>query len=461
MDRVGTHQRAFLSRSMRNLGESVGALSPRRLMREGTWIIAGHATAGISGVLSVRLFTELAPPAVFGGANLLIGMLGLATHVLIAPITQTQIRYHTVYQAEGIGDQFTGYIARLNAASATAIIVLVSIGLQIWPDGRIGGGSTVPVWLGLWTAVWTIKAVLINRLNAERRQKLFALWAASDSILVLLSTSAMLVLWPTIEAFIAGQVIGMALTISLFGTPLLHSLVRAAGISASSRQAARQQVLSYGLPFIAFGILGWVSHLSERYVLAAYVDVAAVGQYAAAYAIASKPPMLASAVLNDLFRPILFTHENQSDSVGAQRLFLGWLFVMAFAMAMVLAMFILWGDMVANLLLAESYREGAKEIMYWITTGYGALALAQIVENRVLSFGKSHALIWSKLVGATSNICIAMIAIPAFGVKGAVYASTIGLVLQLAVTVLICTRLPRMRTIAIDSSDVEVRQRHD
>jgi O-antigen/teichoic acid export membrane protein len=99
---------------------------------------------------------------------------------------------------------------------------------------------------------------------------------------------------------------------------------------------------------------------------------------------------------------------------------------------MVLAPFILIEDMLANMLLADSYREGATEIMHWIATGYSALALAQIVENRVLSFGKSYALIWSKLLGDTSNICIAIVAIPAFGVKGATYASAIGLVLQLA-----------------------------
>jgi O-antigen/teichoic acid export membrane protein len=170
--------------------------------------------------------------------------------------------------------------------------------------------------------------------------------------------------------------------------------------------------------------------------------------------------MITSAVLNDLFRPILFTHENQSDPVGAQRLFLGWLLVMALSVAMLLALFMLLGDMVANVLLAESYREGATEIMYWIAIGYSALALAQIVENRVLSFEKSHALIWSKLLGATSNICIAIVTIPAFGVKGAAYASAIGLILQLAVTILICTRLPK-RTRAIDSSGGEGKQRHD
>src|SRR5262245_38834012 len=234
MDRAGTYRRASLA--SHKFGESVGASSPRRLMQEGTWIIAGHATVGISGVLSVRLFTDLAPPVVFGGANLLIGMLGLATHVLIAPITQTQIRYHTAYEVGGSGDQFTGYIARLAAASAIATIVLVSIGLQIWPDGRMGAGPTVPVWLALWILVGTTKTVLMNRLNAERRQKRFALWAASDSILVLLSTSVMLLLWPTVEGFLAGQVVGMTLTISFFGAPLLYSLVRRGTTNASYQE---------------------------------------------------------------------------------------------------------------------------------------------------------------------------------------------------------------------------------
>src|SRR5262245_41822197 len=97
----------MLSAAVQGVRSRIGALAQRRLVREGLWISAGHGVTVVTGLVSLRLLTELAPPSVFGGANLLIGMLTLGMHALLAPITQTQLRYHSSYQDVGDGDLYT------------------------------------------------------------------------------------------------------------------------------------------------------------------------------------------------------------------------------------------------------------------------------------------------------------------------------------------------------------------
>src|SRR6185503_16170867 len=105
--------------------------------------------------------------SVFGAANLLLGLLTLGMHTFLAPITQTQIRYHSAYNDAGDGDVYTWLIARLAAGAAAAIIVLVCTILLLWPGARGGAGLAVIGWLAAWVAVSAWRGVLINRAQAE------------------------------------------------------------------------------------------------------------------------------------------------------------------------------------------------------------------------------------------------------------------------------------------------------
>lgn len=257
------------------------------------------------------------------------------------------------------------------------------------------------------------------------------------------STALALLAWPTIEGYIAGQTAGIALAALAFGR-----LKRAAGpgrpdLEGRLRRDAWRQITSYGLPFAALGLLGWLSNLSERYVLAATLDAAAVGQYVAAFSIASRPPTMVAGLLTDILRPEMFEAENRREGARARRAYFAWLAVQASAVALTSLAFLAFGTEIAALLLAESYRHGAPAIMGWIAIGYGFLAMAQAVENRVLSRAASRRLVLPKLAGAGANLALAIVLIPKFGVTGAAQANAFGQLLYLAGTLLAARELTR------------------
>ena len=86
-------------------GESLAA-GRKRVLPAAAYLIGAHFLFALTGLLSLRLFTEVAPKPVFGSANLLIGFAGLAMQIAVAPITQTQLRYHVAHAVMGAADQY-------------------------------------------------------------------------------------------------------------------------------------------------------------------------------------------------------------------------------------------------------------------------------------------------------------------------------------------------------------------
>jgi O-antigen/teichoic acid export membrane protein len=408
------------------LHRHLAGLRRRPLVRDGLWVAAGHATTAASGLVSIRLFTELAPQSVFGAANLLIGILVLGMHALLAPITQTQIRYHTAYSDAGDGDAYTWLMARLAVGAAAAIIALVTAILLLWPEARAGAGVSVIAWLAAWVAVMTCRNVLIARVQAERRQKRYALWIGAEAVLTLACTGATLALWPTVQGFVAGQLAGVAMAAAAFGVPTAMPRATARIDVTRLHPAAWRQIIDYGLAFAPLGLLGWVSNLSDRYVLAANLDVTTVGLYAAAFGIASRPAVMIGGVLTDIFRAPLFLAQNRGDRSGVSRYFRAWVAGQLLASGATFLAFGLAGDLICNALLAEAYRDGAREILISVAAAYCVLTLSFPLENRLLAMGVSRALLLPKAIGAIFNVAAAIFIIPRYGALGAALANVAG-----------------------------------
>jgi O-antigen/teichoic acid export membrane protein len=197
------------------------------------------------------------------------------------------------------------------------------------------------------------------------------------------------------------------------------------------RTGAWREIVSYGLPFVAFAPIGWLSNLSDRYVLAANLDMAVVGQYVASFGIASRLPGVLAGLLNDLFRPALFEAETRRNQAQAKALFAVWIAALGAVSAGITLVVVLFGDAIASVLLADNYRQGARVVMSWIALGYGLFSIAQVVENRFFSVGATRLLVWTKLAGAVTNTALAFVLIPMLGMVGAAVANAAGQGLQL------------------------------
>lgn len=424
------------------LGHRARAALGRRMVRDGMWITAGHATVILCGIVAIRIITELAPAAVFGGASLLLGMMTLAMGAGLSPLAQTQVRYHLQHLQAGDGGAYSRLIAGYAAVLAAFFSVAVIAVLLIWPALRAGASIWIIGLIAPWALATAARAVLITPVQAERRMRRYAAWIATEAVLLMTCTAIALIFDPSIEAFIAGQTIAISSATLAFGRLPSKDGRQSAGHADMAREA-RAQIVRYGLPFLPFAVLGFAYSQGDRYVLAATLDTAAVGLYAAAFTIASRMAMMVGGIMTDVFRPALFEAESKGALDRGGQIFRIWIVAMLVAVAGLLIGILIFGDLIAVLFLAPDYRAGARDVMCLIALGYGVNMITQVVENRLLSFGVSSKLIWTKLAGGAANIALALVFIPLFGVIGAAIANGLGQVVMLAAVILAWVLTPR------------------
>lgn len=417
----------------------------RRLFSESASIVAGHFVVVLIGLFGIRLLTELAPMEVYGEANLLLGALGLGLNIFVSPITATQSRFHSEYMQSGSADLFTREVGN---CAVVAVLALTACGIAIYIIWcAIQKQSPNLPLLGLatgWLIFTSLRNVLVGRLNAERRQGAYARWISVEALLTIGATTVALLVWARTEFYICGQLAGLALTLVIFVRLIPHATKSLTQASSVIRSALLQRVVDYGLPFAPLSLLGWLSNLVDRYVLVVFLGAAAAGQYIAAFAIASRAMLILGTATNDILRPILFDAENQRQPERARKVFNSWLALVVLGGGVILGVIALGGGWISELLLAESYRSSAVEIMIWIGAGYGAFIVIQALENRILSLGRSQHLIFPQAIGAVGNVIFSVVLIATNGVIGAAQASAASFGLQLLVTGIVLSRTQRV-----------------
>jgi O-antigen/teichoic acid export membrane protein len=152
-------------------------------------------------------------------------------------------------------------------------------------------------------------------------------------------------------------------------------------------------------------------------------------------------------IANDVLRPVLFDAENQKQPERARRTFHAWLMLVLLGGAFILAVITVSGNWIAELLLAEAYRDNAVEIMIWVGSGYAVFAVIQSLENRLLSLGHSGRLVLPQGIGAIGNIVLSIVLISRNGVVGAAQASALSFVAQLLVTGVVLRRSSRRKAV--------------
>lgn len=402
----------------------------------GAIVAGGHITTALIGILALRMLTELAPKEVFGTAGLVVTLLGLTQHFAVAPFSATLLRFHTQANQREVADAVMGEALAWSLAGSATMAVVVCTVLSIWqPMGIVLGAAGIAA-AAIWLVVSALKTIVVSRLQAEQRRSWYTAALVIDAILMAALPALALFISPSSDAYIAGQAAAAAaaaLIVTIAAPwPVLGSL-RFPRLGTPFFDKVR----GYGSTFVPLALLGFLANVADRYVLASVLGPAAVGQYLAAFAIASRGMALSNTSLTDLFRPVLFQAENDSQNAWAGRLFAKWMAANIAMSLTALAVIGLLGEYITQLLLAEPYRDGAVAIMMWITLAYGLNGLTQVIENRLLSLQAPRQLLIPLAAGGAANLAASMVLVPMNGILGAAQASCVSFALQLAVTALL------------------------
>ena len=413
---------ARLSRGLRRHGRSVAV------------VVVGRCLTVAGSVVGLRLLTEYLPPETFGRYKLALAGLSLIAGIAVRPFIQYAMRaYHDVVVGGGLHQfltrsarSFGAYVAALGLAVAAAGWVLTRGG------GRLG--PAVPALLG---AVLALQA-LVERdraLSITRGRQ-----GAAESVGVGL---AWLIPVAVAGSVLVGESLSVVLAAHAGALGLLLAPLPARGrgtggdrgapgaADATDATDAAGSAWTFAWPLMAAGCLSWLAHESDRFILGYYHGAGAVGLYAAAYGLASAPFTAAASAAAQVMLPVAFAASARAggDAVPAapRSVFAGALLVGAGGVCVVW----LAGDRIAGLLLAESYRSAAPDLMVWIALGYACFGAATCLDLAAFGAKRTVFVMIASGAAAVTNVGLDLLLVPARGATGAAVATAAALCVYL------------------------------
>ena len=159
--------------------------------------------------------------------------------------------------------------------------------------------------------------------------------------------------------------------------------------------------------------------------------------------------MMAAGILSMFARPILFEAEAQGRYGKAKRVFMIWaggVVGLGVAGASILWVF---GEFIASITLAEEYRDGAVLLFAWIGAAHAVQSLSQLIEQRLMSLGRTGRLIAPSAITAVANLGFAYLWITQRGMVGVAEAKVLAFccgLLALVTMLMVTKRLPMEET---------------
>lgn len=392
---------------------------------------------------ALRFLTEVAPPELFGAFVLFNGGLALAQGLLFGPGGQAVLRYYPSFAESGWEYRLRAWavdLYRRRWTWAAGGILMAAVA-----DEAFFRRVSLALWLLSLAAVaiegWRTLEIAMR--NAARFQRQYALLLAADTIARPLGAiTAATVSGASLESLVLGQTLGGAIAVSAFALRPRVLGIHGRDPSLIPRELERfeEHMRRFAAPLTWLPVLGWLTGLADRYIVAGLLGLAQAGVYAAAYGLASRPLILVGAITEATLRQYFYEAVESRDRGSARRILMVWLglnLVIGTAIAVGLS---LGGGTLSRWLLAESYHDAATALIPWIAAGYVALICAQALERALYSRGQIGAVVVVQTASAGLSVTGAAIGAYLGALRGVAAAVFVNFILQFVLTAWVVSR---------------------
>jgi O-antigen/teichoic acid export membrane protein len=372
-------------------------------------------------LIVVVIFTRLLTPEQFGLYALIIVYGELLDAVMLSWNRLAFLRFYYRSDSQKAGDLMPG-----------AVLVL-AVGLLL----GAGGGAAIAisakatasfVFYLLLMLYFVANGLLRFSLNILRARERLTLYVVLEIIRPLLGLLAAWILVQAQGAVYTWLVIGM------FGVTAIFSLTLFISSLNGFRWGGADwplfwEMMRYGAPLLMVFLWAQVINVSDRFLLNLLSGSAAVGVYAAGYALAKPSLEILFNIVNLGAFPQLVKAYEQGERESAREVLRSKVSMMLFLCIPTLAAIILLAEPLADILLGEAYRENAPAVMR--LAGFAAFfaGLKSFVFDQVFHLERKSMLQGYTLVPAVIvNVGLNLLLIPSYGVVGAAWATLTGYV---------------------------------
>lgn len=397
----------------------------QRLVKEGSWIVAGQIITVMGALVLVRVLTEYLEPAQYGQLALGLTVAGLVNQVVMGGVTAGIGRFYSIaVEKNGLH----GYLdaSRRLMGYATAVVVAIALVLMAglyWYD--------YSQWMGLIAAAFVLSVLsgynssLRSIQNAARQRAVVAFHGGIDAWLkILLAVGVMLWLGSSSTMVVLGYALSSLLVTGsqlLFLRRLIHPQVGNPQVATNWGP----QIWAYSWPFSVFGIFTWVQQVSDRWALQTFASAEDVGLYAVVFQLGYAPVGLATGMAMTFLGPILYQRSGSaSDNLRntsvhhiAWHITFAGLLVTAFAFLFTFTLH----EWIFQLLVAPQYY-AVSYLLPWMVLAGGIFAAGQMLALKLMSEMKPAAMTVAKIVTAILGAVLNIYGASQFGLHGVMAA---------------------------------------
>jgi O-antigen/teichoic acid export membrane protein len=369
----------------------------------------------LASLLLLPVVTKFLSPAAYGEYALVLATTGLIGTLGTVWIRNVSMRLYFDYLKIGRTRAFFWTVAGMQA-----LVMLLCLGGSYVVVG--GASDALPLSLCAAAALSVLAgdfyALSLNTLRASHRAMSFGAAEILSALVRLAGTwLALLGGWRTPTMLFVFATVSVAAA-ALAAAPALRRVL--AGPIGFER-AAVVELVRLGLPSIPLSIGGWIIALSDRTLLAWFLDLRAVGVYSAAYGLADRAVGgLASALFMTAWPAILTAWSH--DPLAAPRTISRYLAAFVLLSTGPCVLLILQHNFVLTLLTSRDYASGAEIIPYVVASAW--LGAVSTYLNRPLELTKRYGTLSAiTLVAAGINLGLNLWLIPRYGVEAAGFST--------------------------------------
>ncbi|WP_374055123.1 oligosaccharide flippase family protein [Rossellomorea sp. FM04394] len=402
------------------------------------WYLPGNVAQGISGFLSIILYTRLFTPEHYGDYALVISSLGFMNSVLIGWLNQSIIRFN--YEFKKNDSYISTIIYTVLLINIT--VLLVSIPIFILTYGNVSNSFMKLTYYGFFLFfVQAFDSTFQSILRANRLVKIFSL----NNVVVSLSKLIIVYLLVSyynfnIESILIALIIAHTSTIIISIRTLTFSNVNFRVIDFSILKTFRD----YGVPLIGLTFTSWIIALSDRYIIKIFETSKEVGIYSVSYSIANTILSLIITVMMLAGYPVIVKVWNTSGRRDTEVVVGKMLRYYLLVTIPLFFGFICFSSEVLEMLGSEEYLSGDR-VLPMVSLGILLMGVSQY-SNKVWELTKKTKIImYLNIITAVLNLVLNIIFIPIFGFIAAAYTTAASYIFYLMISLIKSRKVFRIK----------------
>lgn len=405
----------------------------KKVMFEGGWVLTGQIVVAVVNLIGIRVVTEFLPAETLGIATMWLGISILLKNIFIIPFLNYQIRYYPEYlQKKNISD-FNRITLRLIITLCIFSSILFIITTVLLISFRfLNSGYIILTLVVMFFLSDTIKSFYINKLQAERKQKYYAIWLIVESLLIYTLIYGLISNFPSAEIYLLSMSVGTLLGILIFRDYRINNK-QAEAIDHLNIRDIMNDAKKFSLPFIPMAFLSWIMNLSSRYFIGISEGTYEAGIFVASFSIASRPFIMLSGIATSFFRPILLEAFSKDERKKINLVLRSWIIAILISGLLILSIFIFGNKLIAEFFLSSEYRTNTLVLFFFIGLGYFFLALHQIFENFLFAMKKTNLILYASIVGTLTFLITNYLLVPIYSTTGAAISISIAFAVQFVV----------------------------